>query len=460
MSLWQRVVALLTPRRVQRERVYLPNTQAGVTVTEDTALTFGAVWAAVSVISRTIAALPWRVFERTAQGRSPIDGMVAWLLNNQPNPEMTAFSFRETLMLHVLTWGNAYAEIQRDMAGRPTALWIITPDRVCIERDEKTKELLYRIYDDAAGQAYLSASDVLHIHGLGFDGIYGYSPIRMAARAIGMGIAQDAFGAAFYANGTVFGAMVEMPATLKSDQIELAESYLNSQRQGPEKAFKVKVLPAGAKAQQLSMPMTDAQFLESRKFSVTEIARWYGVPPHKIGDLDRSTNNNIEHQGIEFVTDAVVPWAVRLEQEVNGKLFGARAQGRVYTKILVNALMRGDAKSRAEYYRTMVQLGAMSINEVRELEELNSIGEAGDAHLVQLNQTTLEFLVENPGAKAGGAALDAPPPGDTKDAPSDAAADVPAEPAAATNVVDIQRQARKETADRAIARMRSERAQA
>lgn len=435
MNLWQRVVALLTPRRIQRERVYLPNSQAGVTVTEDTALTFGAVWACVSVISRTMAALPWRVFERSERGREPIDGMVAWLLNSQPNPEMTAFSFRETLMLHVLTWGNAYAEIQRDLAGRPTALWIITPDRVCIERDEQTKELLYRVYDDATGQAYLRASDVLHIHGLGFDGIYGYSPIRMAARSIGMGIAQDAFGAAFFGNGTVFGAMVEMPNGMKPEQIELAESYLNSQRQGPDKAFKVKVVPAGAKAQQLSMPMTDAQFLESRKFSVNEIARWYGVPPHKVGDLERSTNNNIEHQGIEFVTDAIVPWAVRLEQEVNSKLFGLRAQGRVYTKLLVNALMRGDAKSRAEYYRTMIQLGVMSINEVRELEELNSIGDAGGAHLVQLNQTTLEFLVENPGAKASAKANEPTPASATPD-PAESG-DTPPEPAA-TNVVRSQ----------------------
>lgn len=432
MNLWRRFTAMLTPRRVQRERVYLSTSQAGMAVTEDTALTFAAVWACVSVISRTMAALPWRVFEQSQQGRQPVNASIGWLLNNQPNHEMTAFSFRETLMLHVLTWGNAYAEIQRDLAGRPMALWIITPDRVCIERDETTKELRYRVYDDSAGQSLLPAADVLHIHGMGFDGIYGYSPVRMASRSIGSGLAQDAFGAAFFANGTVFGAMVEMPGGMKPEQIELAESYLNSSRQGPDKAFKVKVVPAGAKAHQLSMPMTDAQFLESRKFSVTEVARWYGVPPHKIADLDRSTNNNIEHQGIEFVTDAIVPWAVRLEQEVNLKLFGIRAQGRVYTKLMVNALMRGDAKSRAEYYRTMTQIGAMSINEVRELEELNTIGEAGDEHLVQLNQTTLEYLVENPDAKSNTATPSGPAEPGQVDTPEEPPAG--AEPAA-TNVI-------------------------
>jgi phage portal protein BeeE len=181
---------------------------------------------------------------------------------------------------------------------------------------------------------------------------------------------------------------------MSKEQIKDAEDYYNGKARGPDKAFRIQVAPSGTKAHQLSMPMTDAQFLESRKFSVTEVARWYGVPPHKIADLDRATNNNIEHQGIEFVTDAIVPWAVRLEQEANAKLFGARAQGRVYTKLNVSALMRGDSKSRADYYRAMTQMGAMSINEVRALEELNSIGPDGDTHLVQLNQTTLERLVE------------------------------------------------------------------
>jgi hypothetical protein len=166
----------------------------------------------------------------------------------------------------------------------------------------------------------------------------------------------------------------------------------------------------------MGMPMTDAQFVESRQMSITMAARWLGVPPHKIADLTRSTNNNIEHQGIEFVTDAIVPWAMRLEQEANSKLFGLRSTGRIYTKLIVNALMRGDAKSRAEFYRTMTQIGAMSINEVRELEDLNSIGPAGDQHLVQLNQTTLEHLVENPG---GPAPAPQPEPAPAQDADDD-----------------------------------------
>lgn len=400
MNLWKRIVAVFRDRPTT-QRVYIGQSQAGVIVNEDTALTFAALWACVRVISQTVAALPWGVYEKTPEGRREVDGMVSWLLNSRPNPEMTAISFREALMAHVLTWGNGYAEILFDMAGRPSQLWLLAPDRVTPERNEETGELQYRVTNGDGSLTILPPSRVLHIHGLGFDGVMGYSPVRMAARSIGVGIAQETFAQAFYANGAVFGTVLEMPVkSMSPEQIEAAENNLNDKGRGPAKAFSTKVVPEGSKPHNLTMPLQDAQFLESRKFSVSDICRWYGVPPHKIADLDRSTNNNIEHQGIEFVTDAIVPWAIRLEQEVNVKLFSYRAQGRVYTKMCVASLMRGDSKARAEYYRTMVTIGAMSINEVRALEELNGIGSSGDAHLVQLNQTTLEYLVANPGAKA------------------------------------------------------------
>jgi HK97 family phage portal protein len=418
MNLWNRITAVFKDRPV-RQRVYIGQSQAGVVVNEDTALTFPAWWAAVSLISRTIAALPWGVYQKTEAGRVEVVGTVSWLLNNQPNPEMTAFSFRETLIAHVLNWGNGYAEIVFDLAGRPSQLWLIAPDRVCPERDEETGELQYRITNGDGSTTILPAWRVLHLHGLGFDGIMGYSPVRMAARSIGVGIAQETFAQAFYANGAVFGTIVEMPTkSMSPQQIQEAEDALNEKGRGPAKAFATKVIPQGGKPHNLTMPLQDAQFIESRKLSVTEIARWLGVPPHKIADLDRSTNNNIEHQGIEFVQDGILPWCVRLEQEANVKLIGPRSQGRVYTKLSVAGLMRGDSKARAEFYKAMTAMGAMSVNEVRALEELNGIGAAGDAHLVQLNQTTLEYLVENPGAKAG----PSPAPGPADNEPVHASA--------------------------------------
>jgi len=394
MNLWQRMKAAIL-NRVQpgEQRIYLPQRQGGVTVTEDTALTYSAVWACVGVIAETIASLPWHVYRKTTDGREAMDSGLHWLLNNQPCPEMTAASFREAILAHALMWGNGYAEIERDMAGRVTALWLLTPDRVEVKREEDGT-LYYELRDADGRKRKLAPSAVFHIHGMGFDGLVGYSPVRMAARSIGLGIAQDTFGQAFYGNGTTFGGMVEVPGTMSPQNITDMENHLNGKHGGPDKAFRVRVMAAGMKYTNTSMPMTDAQFLESRKFSVNEIARWFRVPPHKIADLERSTNNNIEHQGIEFVSSTLLPWLNRLEQEANTKLIGYRAQGSVYTKLNVNALMRADSKSRAEFYRTMTQIGAMSINEVRALEELNGIGEDGDAMLVQLNQTTLERLVE------------------------------------------------------------------
>lgn len=417
MSMWRRFMAMATGLvRPLAERVFVPMRQAGALVTEDTALTLGEWFACVNVIARTVAALPWHVFSRSALGRSQVDGSIAWLLNTQPNPEMTAFSMREAMVAHLLTWGNAYAEIQRDLSGRVVALWLLTPDRVCVERRREDNALIYRVRNEGAAESILTADQVFHVHGLGFDGLVGYSPVRLAARSIGVGIAQDTFAQSFYANGGQLGTVLEMPAGMNPQQIKDMEALYNEKHQGPDKAFKVKVAPSGMKVHPIGMPLNDAQFVESRQFTVTMAARWLGVPPHKIADLSRATNNNIEHQSIEFVTDAIVPWAIRFEQEANIKLFSPRAQGKVYTKLIVTALMRGDSKARAEYYRVMVAIGAMTINEVRALEELNGIGPTGDAHLVQLNQTTLEWLVANPGAKAAAPApAPAPQEGDGKD---------------------------------------------
>ena len=418
MNIWHRIKAVFRDRPVQ-SRVYLSPSQAGVTVTEDTALTYSAWWACVRVVSQTVAALPWGVYEKTDAGRNEIDGTLAWLLNNQPNPEMTAIAFKEALMAHALCWGNGYAEISYDMAGRVANLWLIAPDRVCPERNQETGALQYRVTNGDGSQMILEPWKVFHLHGLGFDGIAGYSPVRMAARSIGLGIAQETFAQAFYANGAAFGTIAALPtSSMSPEQISDAETSLNDKGRGPAKAFTTKVVPQGTTLHNLTMPLQDAQFLESRKHSIPDICRWFGVPPHKVADLERSTNNNIEHQGIEFVTDAIVPWCTRLEQEANVKLIGTRMQGRVYTKLVVAGLMRGDSKARAEYYRTMTQIGALTINQVLALEDMNGIGPAGDSNLVQLNQTTLEWLVENPGAKSSAPAAADPTPADPAEEPA------------------------------------------
>lgn len=406
--LWNAVTSRLRPTG----QTFVYRKAAGALVTPETALGYAAVWACVRVISESIAALPWRVHRLAGSGSEPFpDHPVDWLLHFSPNGEQTSFTFRETLVSHLLIWGNAYAEIVRDLGGRPTALWLIEPHRVQVQRPE-SGALEYLVSNEAASQTRLAAENVLHWRGLSPDGVTGYSPVAMAARSIGVGIAQDEFAASYYGNGTMVGGVLKVPGSLSAEQIKQAESHFNAKHRGPANAFNVRIAHAGMEYTPTPIPMTDAQFLESRKFSVQEIARWFRVPPHKLADLERATFSNVEHLDIEFARDTLTPWALRLEQEVNLKLFGRNTQGKVYSRLNLNGVMRGDSKARSEFYKSMATLGVMSVNEIRALEDMNGIGDAGDQHLVQINQTTLERIGEEPAPAAAGAPAPDPEPAD------------------------------------------------
>ena len=387
------------PRSIRQEPgprlIYVPSRQAGMTVTHDTAYQLSAVFSCVRVIAETVGQLPWRVYRALPNGGRDViaDSPISAILQRRPNPEMTAFTFRETMLAWALTWGNGYAEIVRDAAGRVAELWPIAPDRVNPTRDRETRELFYEISNPQGPKTLVPAADMFHIHGLGFDGIEGYSVISMAARSIGLGLAADQFGASFFGNNTVVGGILKHPATLSdAAQSRIKEDWA-SRRQGPMESHRPMILEEGMSWEQLGIPPEDSQFLETRKFQVQDICRWFRVPPHKVADLERATFSNIEHQSIEFVTDTILPWCLRLEQEADRKLFGRRAPSSIYTKLSANALLRGDAKSRSEFYRTMWNLGVFSINEIRELEDMNPIGSDGDQRFVQLNMQTLEKAV-------------------------------------------------------------------
>lgn len=392
-NLYARLVA---PWRPQGERGFpVPRGEAGVWVTEDSALKLSAVWACVRLISQTIAALPWRAYLLQPDGgREPLHGTVDWLLHRQPNPEMTAFTFRQVLVSHALLWGNGYAEIERDAAGRPSWLWPLLPDRVTVRRAADGR-IVYDVSGDGAATT-LQASDVFHLKGLGFDGLTGYSPIRMAASSVGLGLAAETYGARLFRNGAKMGGILEMPGKFKDPETARKVSESFDKATSGDNAHKTVVLEEGARWHQVTIPPDDAQFLETRKFQVSEIARWYGVPPHKIGDLERATFSNIEQQAIEFVQDAIVPWVVPLEQEADLKLFGRNLLGRAFTKFTLQSLLRGDAASRGVFYRQLFDLGALSPNEVRGLEEMNGIGDVGDEHFVQTNLQTLERAAAEP----------------------------------------------------------------
>lgn len=379
-------------------RVFVPHVQAGTLVTEDTALTFSAVFAAARIISETVASLPWQMYRRMPTGREALPGHpVSWLLNTQPNPELTAYNFRRGLIRSYLLWGNGLAEIERGLDGRPLWLWPIVPDRVCPERDQTTGELYYVVRGDGADRYTIPRANMLHISDGSLDGLWGQSRIQLARRSVGAGIAADQFTAAYYGNGATIGGVIENKNNkgLSPEARELLLADFNDRYAGPDRAHKTMYLDSGMEYKPMSLPLSDAQFLETRRFSIEEVARWFGVPPHLLQELSNA-NYAISYESTKnFVEHTLRPLCVCMEQEANLRLVGARAQGAVYSRINLNGLLRGDPKSRAEYYKTMINAGVMSINEVRELEELNSIGADGDEHYLQTSMTTIARIARD-----------------------------------------------------------------
>jgi HK97 family phage portal protein len=445
MNLLQRLlasVANLAGRPAPGRTPYLGRqSDAGVTVTADTALTHGAVWGCVRLISETLGALPMGVYERRGRDRIYLaNNDINWLLGVQPNPEMSAMTFRELLTANALLRGNGYAEIQRTQDGRPYWLWPIATERVTPARDANTGELLYRVRNSLGEpDTVILAADMLHIHGMGHDGLVGYSVVEMAARSIGLGIALDQYGSSFFKNGAHVGGVLEHPGQLTAAAREALKTSISESFSGALKAGKTLVLEEGMKYARTTIPPNEAQFLESRAFSVEEICRWYGVPPHKLAVGDRATFASVEQLNIDFVQQTILPWAVRWEQEVNIKLFGRINRGRLYSKLNLAALLRGDAKSRAEAYAIGRQWGWWSANDIRELEDLNPI-DGGDEYLVPMNMTAADLLRDEVEARIERAQrpdpAPAPAPANTDGAPATTAPGVDTPDDAASNATN------------------------
>ena len=350
-----------------------------------------AVYACVRILAEAIASLPLHVYEYQDDGGKKLvhDHPLYYLLHDEPNPEMTSFVFRETLMSHLLIWGNAYAQIIRDGAGRVLGLYPLLPDKMEVQRDDRGN--IYYVYSRNSdenpmfkeyGNIKLKAEDVLHIPGLGFDGLIGYSPIAMAKNAVGMTLACEEYGASFFANGA-------NPGVLK-DPSKVRESW-NSVYRGVNNAHKIAVLEEGMKYQQIGIPPEEAQFLETRKFQINEIARLYRIPPHMVGDLDKSSFSNIEQQSLEFVKYTLDPWVIRWEQSLQRSLLLPGEKGKYFIKLNVDGLLRGDYQSRMNGYAVGRQNGWFSANDIREMENMNPIPdeEGGNLYLVNGAMTKL-----------------------------------------------------------------------
>lgn len=365
------------------------STTSGKTVNERTAIQTSAVYACVRILAETIASLPLQTYRYTENGKEKAtDHRLYFLLHDEPNPEMTSFVFRETLMGHLLLWGNAYAQIIRDGRGKVIALYPLMPDKMSVERNDKGD--IYYIYSKE-GQGYpLRDDEVLHIPGLGFDGLIGYSPIAMAKNSIGMAIATEEYGAKFFANGASPGGVLMYPGVVKDPQ-RVRDSW-NSVYQGNDNSHKVAVLEEGMKFQSIGIPPEQAQFLETRKFQIEEICRIYRVPPHLVASLDKATFSNIESQNISFVVHTIRPWLVRLEQSFQRTLILPSEKKEYFIRFTVEGLLRGDFASRTQGYSTAIQNGWMSPNDVRELENMNPIPveEGGSTYMVNGNMLKLK----------------------------------------------------------------------
>ncbi len=374
------------------------STTSGKIVNERTALQTTAVYACVRILAEAIASLPLSVYQTTGLGKEKaINHNLYHLLHDEPNSEMTSFVFRETLMSHLLLWGNAYAQIIRDQNGKVLSLYPLLPNKMSVNRDSRGN--IYYVYtrdsDETPslagyGEFYLSDYEVLHIPGLGFDGLIGYSPIAMAKNAIGMSLATEEYGASFFANGATPGGVLEHPRIVKDPQ-RIRESW-NSVYQGTKNAHKVAVLEEGMKYQSIGISPEQAQFLETRKFQINEIARIFRVPPHMVGDLEKSSFSNIEQQSLEFVKYTLDPWVTRWEQAMQKALLLPGEKSQYSIKFNVDGLLRGDYQSRMNGYAIARQNGWMSANDIRELENMNLISpeEGGDIYMVNGNMLKLK----------------------------------------------------------------------
>lgn len=381
-----------------RYAFYMGGSTSGKTVTERSAMQMTAVYACVRILSEAIAGLPLHMYRYKDDGgkEKAFDHPLYLLLHDEPNPEMSSFVFRETLMTHLLLWGNAYAQIMRNGKGEVVALYPLMPNKMTVSRDENGQ--LYYTYQKSQDElpkdntytVTLHPRDVLHIPGLGFDGLVGYSPIAMAKNAIGLAIATEEYGAKFFANGATPGGVLEHPNVVKDP--ERVRASWNAAFGGSANANKVAVLEEGMKYTPISISPEQAQFLETRKFQINEIARIFRVPPHMVGDLEKSSFSNIEQQSLEFVKYTLDPWVVRWEQSIQRTLLSPDEKKTYFVKFNVEGLLRGDYQSRMSGYATARQNGWMSANDIRELENLDRIPaeDGGDLYLVNGNMLPLE----------------------------------------------------------------------
>ena len=382
---------IVTPAQWLREAFGAYDTETGESITEESSLRISAVYACVRVIGEAVGCLPKHVYrKKDARNREILpDHYVSKLINFQPDEFITPFDFFNAILSAVLLWGNGFSIIHRNEMYIPYQLEIISPSEVTIviadvkglDNIIRKKILAYKLNDGRIIMPY----DMLHFKGLGFDGIQGKSVVASFAKeSFGLSIATERFGARFFGKNTNISTYFTTPGTLTDKAFNRLEKDIK-ELTGPDNTFRrPPLLESGLELKNVTIPPEQAQFLGTRQHQIEEICRWFKVQPHLIQHLLRSTNNNIEQQSIEFVMHTIMPWAVRIEQEMNIKLFKTNEMMKTYVKINVEGFLRGDMNAQKEYYKTMVQNGIWSPNEVRELQDKNPY-EGGDTYYIPTN---------------------------------------------------------------------------
>lgn len=352
------------------------------------ALRMSAVYACVRIISETVASLPLITYERLERGKKRAqDFYIYELLHDRPNSRMTALEYREVIQSHLCLWGNAYSRIVYDGVGRIEELWPLPPKGM-MQTEVRAGVKYYQFMDQNGKFNWYSEGEIWHLRGLGDDGERGYSPIALFKRAVELGMSAEDFADRFFKNDARPGIVLAHPSTLTDEAHQRMSDSWDEAHKGTKNAHKPAILEEGVTLHEVGIPQKDAQFLETRKFQVEDIARIYRVPPHMLADLSRATFSNIEHQSIDFVMHCIRPWLVRWEQSISQNLMLPDERKRYFAEHLVDGLLRGDIKTRYESYTLGRNGGWLSVNDIRELENMNPV-DGGDTYLEPLNMVPL-----------------------------------------------------------------------
>jgi len=391
LTLLERITNVFIPPKTQKRDLSLNTIFPDANVFDtDKALTLTAVWCAIRLLAESVSSLPVSVYSKQANGdkledsKSPIYNLVKF----KPNYYQNKITFFEFIMLSICTEGNSYVQIVRNNSGTPVQLICLSPSNVTVVVNNN--ELFYQI----DGGAVLDSSDVLHFKTITDDGVTGLSPIDQCAKALNWGVSLEEFGSTFFSNGAKPSSILQTDRALSDTALQRLKTSFNNNYGKLKNSNSTIVLEEGLTFKPISISPEQAQFLSSRQFSIEEVARIFNVPPHMLKDLSKSSFNNIEMQSQEFVTYTLMPYITRIEQEMNLKLFRSNELGKTFVEFNVNGLLRGDVKSRTEAYKTAITNGYMSINEVRQKENMNSI-EGGDKHFMQMNMTTIDKVGED-----------------------------------------------------------------